>query len=50
VKYLYNLASNRLDNNILRLEDIIQLLIVNIVVVREEVIEDIKDIIEVVKA
>jgi hypothetical protein len=50
VEYLYNLASNKLDNSISRLEDIIQVLIVDIVIVKEEVIEDIKDIIEVIEA
>jgi hypothetical protein len=53
MKYLYNLASNRLDNSIPRLEDIIRVLVVNIVVVKEEVIKDIehiKDIIKVIEA
>jgi hypothetical protein len=50
VEYLYNLANNRLDNNIPRLESIIQVPITDIIVVREEVIEDIEDIIEVIEA
>jgi hypothetical protein len=50
VEYLYSLTSNRLDNNIPRLEDIIRVLIVNIIIKGEEVIEDIEDIIEVIKA
>jgi hypothetical protein len=50
VKYLYNLANNKLDNSILRLESITRVLIANIVVVEKEVIEDIEDIIEVVEA
>jgi hypothetical protein len=50
VEYLYNLASNRLDNNIPRLEDIIRVPTTDIVIVGEEVVEDIEDIIEVVEA
>ena len=53
MEYLYNLASNKLDNSIPKLEGIIQVLIVDIIVVEEEVIEDIKgikDIIEVIEA
>jgi hypothetical protein len=50
VEYLRNLANNRLDNSIPRLEGIIRVLVVDIVVVGEEVIEDIEDIIEVVEA
>jgi hypothetical protein len=50
VEYLYSLASNSLDNSILRLGGIVRVLIVDIVVVEEEVIGDIEDIIEVKEA
>jgi hypothetical protein len=50
VECLRNLTSNRLDNSILRLEGIIRVLIIDIVVVKKEVIEDIEDIVEVVEA
>jgi hypothetical protein len=50
VEYLYNLASNRLDNSIPRLEGIIRVPITDIVIIEEEVVEDIEDIVEVIKA
>jgi hypothetical protein len=42
VEYFYNLASNNLNNSIFRLVSIIQVLRANILVVKEEVIEDIE--------
>jgi hypothetical protein len=50
VEYLYSLASNSLYNSILRLVGITRALIVDIVVVEEEVIEDIEDIVDIIKA
>jgi hypothetical protein len=50
VEYLYNLANNRLDNSIPRLEGILRVPIIDIIEVKEEVIENIEDIIEVVEA
>jgi len=49
VEYLYSLANSRLNNSIPRLEGITRVLIVNIVVKGEEVIEDMKDIEDIVE-
>jgi len=40
VKYLYSLDNSNKDNSILSLVSITQVLIVNIVVIKEEAIED----------
>ena len=50
MKCLYSLASNRLDNSILRLGGIVQVLVVDIIEAEGEVVEDIEDIIEVEEA
>jgi hypothetical protein len=50
VEYFCNLASNRLDNSISRLEGIIRVLIIDIIIIEKEVIKDIEDIIERVEA
>jgi hypothetical protein len=50
VEYLHNLASNRLDNSISRLEGIIRVPAIDIIVVGEEVVKGIEDIVEVVEA
>ena len=50
MEYSHSLASNRLDNSILRLGGIVLVLVVDIAEVEGEVIEDIEDIIEVKEA
>jgi len=50
MEYLYSLANNRLNNSIPKLEGITRVPIIDIEVKEEEVIEDIKDIIEVIEA
>jgi hypothetical protein len=50
VECLCNLASNRLNNSISRLESITRVPVADIVVIREEVVKDIEDIVEVIEA